>query len=149
MSAADNTAPAIEPEQAAMLATLEAEAAGEPPIPGTPEAIAAEEAASKPPIDLGGELAGLLQVVAGILTPALPSLGAIYTEANCQAAGAAVASVCNKHGWLQGGILGGYAEELAAVAVLGPMAMATYAGVKADLAKAKAEPAAPTAVSAP
>lgn len=132
-----STAPALDPEMAAELAELSREAGAEPPPPGSPEAVAAEEAASRPTVDLAGEIAGLLLTVSAVLKPALPSLAAIYTAENCQAAGAAVAAVCQKHGWLQGGIVGGFGEELAALAVLGPMAVSTYSGVKSDLAAAK------------
>lgn len=127
-------------EAAAGLAEFD-QLTGATEAPAAPGAVPEQEPAA-PAVDLAGELAGLLLTVSAVLKPALPSLEKIYTEEKCASAGAALAAVCNKRGWLQGGVVGGYGEELAALAVVGPMAIATYAGVKADMAAHKEKPAA-------
>lgn len=142
--------PVQEPEQAAALAELRAEAATEAPPPGSPEAIAAEEAANAPPPpDLAGEFSGLILSMSDVLKPAFPSLETIYTETKCEQVGAALAAVCNKRGWLQGGVIGGYGEEVTALFIVGPMAMATYKGMSADWKKIKGQKAPEAEATAP
>lgn len=113
-------------------------AAGEPAAPVVNPAEA-----------MAGELAGLLGALVGVLSPAFPSLAAIYTEQSIGAASQAVAAVCAKRGWLSGGIMGEYGEEITALIVCGPLAVATYQGVKGDLAKMQAarHPAPPAAIA--
>lgn len=89
--------------------------------------------------DLAGELSGLMAAAVHTLKPAFPSLGEIYTEETIGAASAAVAAVCTKHGWLGGGMFGQYGEEIACIAVVGPLAFATYKGVSGDLEKMRAK----------
>lgn len=115
-------------EQAADLAALQFAAAGAP----LPVTVTATEQAPK--IDLAAELAGLMALTVGTIGPMFPSLRTIYTDDTMQAASAAIASVCNKHGWMQDGVGGRFGEEIAAAFVLGPLAWATYAGIKGDLA---------------
>lgn len=127
---------AIGGEQAADLAALTAQAA---PVPA-PGAAATEAAAPQGP-DLAGEIAGLVTAAVTVLAPMFPSLPTIYTPQTTQAAAAAVAAVCNKHGWAQGGLMGKWGEEIACLAVVGPLAFATYQGIAADLAaRAPAKP---------
>lgn len=116
-------------EQSADLAALTA-AANEPSA-GTPTAPAEPEPTGP---DLQTEIAGLLKVAVATLGPMFPSLKTIYTDETIGAASGAVAAVCNKRGWLQGGLMGEWAEEITAVAIVGPLALATYQGVKADIA---------------
>lgn len=118
-------------EQAADLGALQAAAASAEPLPG-------QEPEPQGP-DLAKELAGLLAVAVQTLKPAFPSLGEIYTEETIGAASAAVAAVCTKHGWLGGGLFGQWGEELACVAVVGPLAFATYQGVQGDMEKMRAK----------
>lgn len=115
-------------EQAADLAALTAQAADVPAAPGAPVEPEPE------PRDLAAEIEGLTLAAVGILAPMFPSLPAIYTKTATAAAAAAVANVCNKHGWMQGGVLGRYGEEIACLAVVGPLAFATYNGIRGDLA---------------
>lgn len=121
-------------EQAADLAALQAGADAAPLPPG-----AEPPPPEPPPVDLGGELAQALLIVSKILAPALPSLATIYTEQSCGAAGASIAAVCDKHGWMQDGFLGKWGPEIACLAVCAPMAVATAQGVKGDMAKLKAK----------
>lgn len=105
-------------------------------------AAAAVPAAGAPVVDpavaMAGEFAGLIGALVGVLAPAFPSLASIYTEQSIGAASHAVAAVCVKRGWLSGGIMGEYGEEIAALIVCGPLAVATWQGVKGDLAKMRA-----------
>lgn len=130
-------------EQAADLAALQSAALAGEPVPDT----GAEPVPDTGP-SLADELAGLVTVTVGILGPAFPSLTRIYTPPVTAAAAAAAAGVCEKHGWLSGGVMGKWGEELAAAAILLPLAYQTGQGIKADLAarKAEAEKAKPPAV---
>lgn len=116
-------------EQAADLAALMAAAGGG--APGAP-ATAAEPEPQGP--DLAAEIAGAVTVAVATLGPIFPSLAGIYTPEVTQAAAQAVARVCEKHGWLQGGLMGKWGEEIACLAIVGPLAFQTYQGVRADLA---------------
>nr|WP_315540539.1 hypothetical protein [uncultured Comamonas sp.] len=123
-------------EQAAELAALQAMAG---PVPGQEESEGEQEVAAVP--DLAQELAGIVQAAVGMLAPMFPSLPGIYTPEATQAAAAATAAVCRKHGWMQGGMMGRWGEEIACAVIVGPLAFATYHGVKADIAaRQPAEP---------
>lgn len=136
MSAVTDTkteAPSMSAEQTADLAALQASAAGAPPVPGT-------EPISEPPRpDLAQEITGLVTVAVTVLEPMFPSLKATYTQEVTQAAAQAIAGVCNKRGWMQGGMMGEWGEEIACAAIVGPLAFSTWQGIRADLeARAKA-----------
>lgn len=111
-------------EQAADLAALRAAA--------VPEAVPGQAVEEQTGPDLAGELAAGVTIFVGILGPIYPSLRSIYTPDATAAAAGAVAAVCNKHGWLQGGMMGKWGEEIACLAVVGPLAFATVQGIKAD-----------------
>lgn len=125
---------AMSEEQAADLAALQAASMTDADAGAGPMGQATPQ---KP--DLAGEIAGMVKVVVATLAPMFPSLPTIYTEETTASAAAAVAAVCDKHGWLQGGMFGEYGEEIACLAVCGPLALATYQGVRGDLAKHKAK----------
>lgn len=130
MKTETQTAQAMPAEQMADLAALQAGAQEQV------DAAAVIEQANAPEVpDLAGEIAGLVFAFTMMAKPFLPSLARIYTEDATNAAAGAVASVCNKHGWLQGGLMGDFAEEVAAAVILLPLAMATAQGVKADIAE--------------
>lgn len=126
-------------EQAQDLAALEALANDQPLLPGQEP----EPAPVDPVQALADEIAGIVLSVSAVLAPALPSLKRIYTPEASKAVGLAVAGVCGKHGWLSGGLMGEYAEEISAAIILLPLSVATYQGVKGDIAslKEKTEPA--------
>lgn len=90
------------------------------------------------PVQMADEIAGILMLLAGIAAPMFPSVAKVYSPEACQAVGAAVAPVCDKHGWLHGGIGGEYKEEFMCLAVVGPMAFATYIAANNDLEALKA-----------
>lgn len=106
-------------------------------------------------VNVASEVSAAIKIVVGILSPVLPSLKDVYTDQTIGAVSEAIAGVCNKHGWLQGGIMGKWGEEIAAAAILIPIGMATYNGVKGDLsrlqeqAKAKGGKVKPADLSAP
>lgn len=131
-------------EQAADLAALEA-AAAEQQQPGQQVETAPTENT------LADEIASMIKIAVATLKPVFPSLHDVYTPETTGAAAGAIAGVCQKHGWLSGGLLGRYGEEIACVAIVGPLAFATYQGITSDIEKAKAEkkPEALTNQSAP
>jgi len=126
---------AISGEQAADLAALQAKINGD--VQAAQQAEPEQE--SRP--ELANEFKVVIMMATGALAPAFPSLGEIYTEETAGAAAHAMASLCNKYGWMQDGIGGKWAEEIAAGAILLPLAWATYQGVQSDIAKrAKKQP---------
>ncbi len=116
-------------EQAADLAALTAAANDAPPVPGAP---VQEPEPLKP--DLASEIEAIIMMTVATLGPMFPSLKETYTAPVTGAASQSIAAVCNKHGWLQNGMMGQYGEELACLAIVGPLAYSTYTGIKADLA---------------
>jgi hypothetical protein len=123
-------APAMPDEAQAELRALQAAADADPnelPDPNAPEPVA-------PPPPLDAELSAMLLMMSKVLAPAFPSIATIYTEESCGAVGAAVAGVCEKYGWLQGGVGGEYGPELMCLVVVGPIAFATYGAVQGDIA---------------
>jgi hypothetical protein len=133
--------PEMASEARADLAAIMGQVKGEV-IPG------AEPEPQAPQVDLAGEIAGLVSMGVALLSPMFPSLKEIYTEQAVGAASGALAGVCNKHGWMQGGMVGGWGEELAAVAIVGPLVFATVQGVKGDM-QAKRKKAEPERLAAP
>ena len=116
----------VQPEQAADLAALTAAASG-----GEVEAAATE--AAQVQLQLADELAGLIAMAVATLSPMFPSLKKTYTQEVTATAAGAIAAVCNKHGWMQGGMFGEFGEEVACLAIVGPLAFSTYTGISADL----------------
>jgi hypothetical protein len=135
MSEKDTHKPAT-PEQAADLAALTA-AATDTAAPATQGAAGTPAQAT----DLAADVSGLIAMLVATLAPAFPSLQKIYTSEVTGAAGGAIAAVCKKHGWMQGGMFGEWGEEIACLAIVGPLAVTTVAGIKGDIAaRAKQKP---------
>lgn len=128
-------APPMNPEQAADLAALQAAAMK------SGQAVQLDNAQPKIETrpELAAEISALIALASSALAPAFPSLKEIYTEQTTAAAGHAIAAVCQKHGWLQNGIGGKYAEELACAAVMLPLSWATYNGIASDMAARQKE----------
>jgi|GEM_PF-3324912 len=134
-------------EQAADLAALTGAAEAEAVRVAAVQVAAVEQQqAEAGAADLAGEIAGLVQAFTAVAKPILPCLVEIYTPDVSQQAAQAVAAVCVKHGWLPDGLMGRYGEEVAAAVVLLPLGVATYHGVKRDIAARQQQPA---AVAAP
>lgn len=74
----------------------------------------------------------VLSLAVPMLVPMFPSLEAIYTDEQNMIVGAALAPVLTKYGITLGGLSD--KPEIAALLVIGPLALATYKGVKADIA---------------
>jgi len=126
MGQEQTSAPAMTPEQAADFAALQAGAVEQ-------ETEAAAMATEPAGPDLAGEITGLVLAFVAIAKPILPSLEGIYTPEVTAAAAGAVATVCNKHGWLSGGMMGEWGEEVAAAIVIVPLAIATAKAVRTDI----------------
>lgn len=113
------------------------------------EAAAVDAEITPPTVQLAGvpdqqlaaneqaEVAGLITILAGLFAPVFPSLNKIYTKETVDSIAAAAVPVMAKHGWTTGALLGRYAEELALAAVVLPIGMATWQGIKSDIATAK------------
>lgn len=129
MSEATQEAQAQSSEQAADFAALQAMAG---PEPGKEPAQAVEEELGRP--ELAEEIAGITGSIVAMLAPMFPSLPGIYTPEATQAAAMVTAGLLNKYGLMQGGVMGRWGEELAALIVLGPLAIATCKAVKTDIA---------------
>lgn len=133
-----DTGPVLPSEAQAELRALELAAAEDPnDQPPPPDPNAPPPPPAPPPLD--AELAGLLLMMSKVVAPAFPSVAAIYTEETCGAVGMAVAGVCDKYGWLQGGVGGEYGPELMCLCVVGPIAFATYGAVQGDIAARRAK----------
>ena len=115
-------------EQSQDLAALQAMAGGAQ----EPGAELVEQVPEGP--GLAHELGGAITMAVGVLGPMFPSVQGIYTPEVITAVSGSVAAVCDKHGWLQDGLMGRYGEEIACVAVVGPVALMTYKGIQADIA---------------
>ena len=131
------------PEQAADLAALQAAATEQA------QAQALAQPQPEPGPDLAKEIAALVGVAVATLGPLFPSLRTTYTPEVTQAAAQAVAAVCDKHGWMQGGMMGRWGEEIACLAIVGPLAYQTAQGIKADLAAREEKPKDPAKLEAP
>ncbi len=120
-------------EQAADFALLESGAREEETAviagQGEAQAVAA--------VELNKEIAGALLMVSRMVAPALPSVGALYTEEVCNTLGNSIAPVCEKYGWLQDGIGGTYGPEILCLCIVGPIAWATVEAAKTDIAARK------------
>lgn len=96
------------------------------------EAAAIEQAAEQAGAE-AGELSALLTILSGLFTPIFPCLAKIYTPDTVRNLADSFVPVMTKRGWSTGGILGRFGEEVAFCAVAFPVALATYAGIKADV----------------
>ncbi len=131
METTDNTeVQGADGEMAADLKALMRAAGDDPAAQPDPEEVAAELA--KPAMNV--EISGALKLLSKLAAPIFPTVAAVYSDEACDAVGAAVAPVCEKHGWLQGGMMGEWGPEIMCLVVVGPMAFATYTAVQTDLA---------------
>lgn len=114
----------------------QATAASEPPM---------SEAEAAPAADVPAEVTTLLQAVAGMLSPAFPCLATIYTPDTCRRLGDAAAPVMDKYGLSVGGLFDRWGAEITLAATALPVALATWQGVKADIAARSKKPEKPEA----
>lgn len=87
-----------------------------------------------------------LDIAIPFLSRLYPSLAEVYTDEARGAVAMTVGPVLTKYGVDLGDVGGRYREEIAMVAVCGPIAMATYQGIKADIEAREKQ--APKAVAA-
>lgn len=116
-------------------ATVDGQATAASAPPDAPEVAAP---------DVPAEVAALLQTVAGLFSPLFPCLASIYTPDTCRRLGDAAAPVMDKYGWSVGGLFERWGAEITLAATAFPVAMATWQGVKADLAAKRAPKAEPS-----
>jgi hypothetical protein len=102
-----------------------------------PGAVAAaqEEAQASSLADNNGRMvAGVLEMAAPMIAPLYPSVAAVYTPDVCAQVGGALGPVMAKYGIDLGDWGGKYKEELTALFVCVPVALATLKAIKADVA---------------
>lgn len=138
-------------EQAAALASLE-RAAAEPDreVAKIEEEEAAEqEQALAQQVDQNSQAVRMmLDIGVPFLSKLYPSLIDVYTEEARTAVSLTVGPVLTKYGINLGDMGGRYREEIAMVVVCGPIAFATFEGIKADIAaRAKPVPKAPASTA--
>ena len=135
----------MNPEQAADLAALEAMATPAS-TPGQPSDAPTLQP-GRP--ELQAELQALFTLAAQTIGTVYPSVKQTCDQPAIDALAAVWAAVCNKRGWLMGGIGGEYAEELAAAAVTLPLGFGIYKGIQADIASRKRVEKKTDAIDAP
>lgn len=104
-----------------------------------PNVMPVEGDDAPPALALNDEIAGALKMLVGVVGPMFPSLTKIYSDEVCESVGAAVAPVCEKYGWLQGGIGGEYGPEIMCAIVVAPLGYATYIGINNDIEERREE----------
>jgi len=104
-----------------------------------------QEETAQPAHDEVAELSGLLTIVSSMFAPVFPSLTKIYTPETISSIATAAVPVMTKRGWSVSVLLGQYAEEVALLVVAAPVALATYQGIKSDIAAKNKEAQAPQA----
>lgn len=108
-------------------------------------AVEAVETAQVVP-DLEGELNDVLNsLLVPLAVQMWPSVGANLSPDRVKAPCMTFAALCKKRGWLQDGLMGGEnAVEIACAFATVPLVIATYKGIRADIAAR--QPAQPTSV---
>lgn len=126
----------LPPEQLADLRRLQL-AAGEPnaDLQAMEDAEAAQAAAEQAThADQNSQAVRMgLDIAIPFLSKLYPSLAEIYTDEAKGAVAMTVGPVLTKYGIDLGDVGGRYREEIAMVVVCGPIAIATYQGMKADI----------------
>ena len=84
----------------------------------------------------------ILGMAVPLLSKMYPSLADVYTPEACGQVGAAMGPLLAKYGVNLKEWGGAYKEEIGALFVCGPIALATVAGIKADIAARAGAPAA-------
>ena len=114
----DGVAPVvIPPELVAVAARADGAGVAVAGVPGGPA-----------PVDLAGELEGLGGLVVLVMSKRWPWVMSVWSPSDVSQIAVAMAAVCEKHGWLAGGV-GGGPEMMLALALAGPV-IATAAKLK-------------------
>lgn len=101
-----------------------------------PEAMlqnAAEEEAAMVSDQNVGQVRMILAVAVPVLGKLYPSIEQIYTDATCDQVAGTLGPVLSKYGVNLGDLGSKWGPEIAAVLVCGPIAVATYQGIKGDI----------------
>jgi hypothetical protein len=78
-------------------------------------------------------VAGVMELALPLICPLYPSLADVYTEEARAGIAATMGPLLAKYGVNMQDMGGKYREEIAAAFVCGPIAVATYKGIKADI----------------
>jgi hypothetical protein len=128
---------AMSEEQAQNLAALEL-AAGEPDLAVkqmADQAAAQEQAVVDQAANQNGaQVRMILAVSVPLLGAMYPSIGVIYTDQTCDQVAMVLGPVLTKYGIDLGDMSTKWGPEIAAAMVCGPIALATYRGIQADIA---------------
>jgi hypothetical protein len=120
-------------EQKADLATLNMQASEQ-----TAQDIAADQQKAEHEqsqiLSLQQELEGFIDFAVKMIKPIFPSLDGIYTPEVINGLSVSGASLCAKHGWMTGGLMKEWGEEIGFLVIALPVGYATYNGVKGDIA---------------
>lgn len=96
----------------------------------------------------GAQMAVMLAIAVPLLGTMYPSIAVIYTDEVQSRVAASLGPVLSKYGIDLADVAGSYGPEIAALMVCGPLAMATIAGVKADIQSRMKEQPKPVALRA-
>lgn len=129
--------PEMSDEERQSLAALELKA-GEPDLAaqqGAEHAAAQENAVVVQAANQNSEQVRLILAVAvPLLGTMYASIGVIYTDQTCDQVAMVLGPVLTKYGIDLGDMSSKWGPEIAAVMVCGPIALATYRGIQADIA---------------
>lgn len=146
-----NDAPGTAPASMEMRAILmQADALDGAAVAAGPEAMMAaeEEAQASMLADQNtGQVRLILALAVPLLSKLYPSLAEIYTDPTCDQVAGTLGPVLTKYHINLGDMGNQWKEEIGAVLVCGPIAVATYQGIKQDI-QARAEQV-PKAVARP
>lgn len=117
---------------AAQAAALDGDVAAQAPE-AVLEAQAAADVMSLADVN-GRTVTGVLEMAAPMISPLYPSVAAVYTPEVCAQVGGALGPVMAKYGIDLGEWGGRYKEEITALFVCVPVALATLKAIKADVA---------------
>jgi hypothetical protein len=93
--------------------------------PGQIEAAQAQDEKIK-------HLSGLLQALAKIIAPMLPTVGAIYSKETCDEVAGGIVPLAIKRGWSIPSV-GKWEEEITCAMIVIPLGFVTYGAAKADI----------------
>lgn len=89
------------------------------------------------PVDYADEAHSLLTFAVSMLGPLYPSLNRIYTPETVDKLAAKAGPVMEKYGLTAGGLFEKWKKEIDLAVIAVPLAIATYKGIRADLAAMK------------
>ena len=103
------------------------------------QAIENPEEQQEPAIDPALAWAQIPKMFGGILSMALPELGAVYTDDKCHAWGSAMSMVADKYGWDAAETMAKWGPEIALTLATLPLAIPTVKAIQKAVDKKKKE----------